>query len=288
MNKPYPAPVVNIPSTLAEDDVVTSRRLLNDLATLGVKNGDTLCVHSAYSRIGYVIGGPRTVLESLLAAVGPSGTVAMPAFSGDLSDPAEWKYPGLPAEMVEEARASLPGYHPRLTPTRGLGLLPELFRNRPDTLRSPHPQSSFSACGAKAEAICQNHPLDYRFGHDSPLGALVRLGAKVLMLGAPWNTASLFYLTEFSMPDRTECVRRAPVEENGVTVWKTYRDLNYRNTWHDAVVHLLGKGIAVRGLIGKADSILFSAPEAVEEIVRWRLAGGAAAKVPETSTPAAR
>ena len=271
MNKPYPAPVVNLPSQLGNGQVVTNRRLRTDLAKLGVQEGDILCVHSAYGQLGYVIGGPRTVLESLLDSVGGHGTVMMPTYSGDLSDPSDWKYPAIPAEMVEEVKQSLPGYDPRLTPSRGVGFLPELLRSRPEAVRSAHPQSSFAAIGPAAEALCGDHPLDFRFGLDSPLGALVRLKGKVLLLGAPWNTASLFYLTEFSMPDRAECRRSAPVGEGGATVWKPYQDVVYRNVWQDAVVHLLETGLAVRGQVGEADAVLFSAEPAVTAIVRWRL-----------------
>ena len=52
-----------------------------------------LCVHSALSALGHVIGGPRTVVEGLIDAVGADGTLMMPAYSGDLSDPAEWRHP---------------------------------------------------------------------------------------------------------------------------------------------------------------------------------------------------
>jgi aminoglycoside 3-N-acetyltransferase len=270
VNAPSPEPLIHNPWRLEEREVVTPARLRSDLHDLGIVSGTAVCVHSSLKRMGHVIGGLRTVVQSLVDTVGSAGTILMPTFSGDLSDPKEWRYPGLPDHLVDEARHSLKGYNPRLTPTRGMGALPEYFRHWPGAVRSPHPQSSFTALGAHADLLCERHPLDYRFGPDSPLGRFVGLGGKVLLLGAPWNTTSLLYLTEFTRPDRVECLKQAPVERNGETRWETYRDLEYRNCWHDAVAHLLEEGLAVRGRVGEAESVLFPAREAVEAISLWR------------------
>lgn len=268
--QPVPLPSLYTPSLLGEEQVVTRSSLLKDLHRAGIHPGDTLCVHSACSKLGYVVGGTRTVLDCLLECVGYGGTLMMPTFSGDLSDPAEWLYPAIPPHLVDDARESLPGYDPLLTPTKGMGSLPELFRHRPEAIRSPHPQSSFTALGPNAGALCGKHPLSYRFGPESPLGSLVRLDGKLLLLGAPWNTVSLFYLTEFFVPNRKEKPRSAPVWEGDRTVWKTYQDLVYSNLWQDAVVELIDSGIANRFRIGLADCVLFPARQAVEKVVEWR------------------
>jgi aminoglycoside 3-N-acetyltransferase len=229
------------------------------LEKLGLAFGDTVCVHSSCHHIGYVVGGPRTVIEALLETVGPAGTVMMPTFTGELSDPAHWNYPAVPPEMIEKVRDSLPGYNPQLSPTRNMGALPELLRHYAGAVRSPHPLSSFTAVGAAASELCGQHPLEFRFGPRSPLGALVRRGGKVLMLGAPWNTASVFYLKEFAMPDRTECLKASPVETAAGVKWVEYRDLVYRNRGQETVVQLVERGLASRGRVGRADSVLFEA-----------------------------
>ena len=249
--------------------MVTRQQLRVDLERLGVAPGDVLCVHSAYGRIGYVIGGPRTVLDALFEAVGPKGTVMMPTFTGDLSDPAAWKYPAIPAEMIDEVRASMPGFHREHSPARQMGVLAELLRHRPGAVRSPHPQSSFTAIGAQATEICGQHPLDFRFGPQSPLGALTAHSGKVLMLGSPWNTASVFYLTEFERAVRTECRMASPVETDAGVQWCEYRDLAYRQIGHEAIIHLLEQGLASRGVVGRADSVLFKAQPAMVETLKW-------------------
>jgi aminoglycoside 3-N-acetyltransferase len=67
--------------------------LVDDLHTLGVTPGALLLVHSSLSRLGYVAGGAPAVVQALLNAVGPAGTIVMPAFSSDLSDPSRWIAP---------------------------------------------------------------------------------------------------------------------------------------------------------------------------------------------------
>lgn len=267
----YPDPTPYCPQSVSGDAVVTRSRLVRDLQSLGLCAGDIACVHSALGSLGLVVGGPRTVLEALIEVLGPEGTLMMPTFSGDLSDPAHWTTPAVPSDMVDTVRCELPGYDPILTPTRKMGVLPELFRHWPGTLRSSHPQSSFAARGAQSRELCGQHSLDFRFGEDSPLGRLIRLNGKVLILGAPWNTVSLFYFTEFAMPGRREIERQAPVSTPQGTVWKTYRDLDYPNLAHAAVIHLLEHSLARRGSVGGADSVLFSAPETIDATTVWRL-----------------
>jgi aminoglycoside 3-N-acetyltransferase len=267
----FPDPKLYVPTSLGPEQIVTRKSLLAQLRAAGLGAGQTVCVHAACSKIGYVVGGPRMVLDALLDSLSPDGTLMMPAFSGDLSDPSEWLYPSIPQELIEDARQSLAGYDPLLTPTKSMGSLSELLRHRPGAVRSPHPQSSFTALGSRAEELCGRHPLDHRFGPDSPLGALIRLQGKVLLLGAPWNTVSLFYLTEFSMPVPRTCRKSAPVVRANQTVWVSYEDLVYHNEWHEAVIHLLETGIAARHRIGHADSVLFDAGAATEEVIKWRL-----------------
>ena len=43
----------------------------------------TLMVHSSLSALGEVEGGANTVIGALLEAIGPTGTLAMPAMSGE-------------------------------------------------------------------------------------------------------------------------------------------------------------------------------------------------------------
>ena len=223
------------------------------------------------SWLGFVPGAARTVVEGLLEAVGPTGTIMMPAYSGELSDPAEWRHPPVPPEWIDEIRNSTPPYDAIKTPTRKMGSVAEYFRTYPGTLRSAHPQSSFAALGPRANDLVGEHPLDDRFGKASPLGNLVRLNGKSLLLGAPLNTNSLLYLALYSDPTRQRIQKSAPITVRNKPAWVGYKDIAISNEWFcDCAAALLDAGIARKGLISDAECHVFPAAEAIAKAVAWR------------------
>ena len=227
------------------------------------------------SALGLVIGGPRTVVEGLIDSVGGAGTIMMPAFSGDLSDPAEWRHPPVPVERQPEIRDQIPAFDPLRTPTRGMGAVAEYFRCYPGVRRSPHPQSSFAAFGAKAETLTANHPFDNRFGPTSPLGRLADLAGKVLLLGAPYDTTSLFHLTQHLVGGAQAIRKAAPVMQRGSRNWTDYVDIEYPIDWFvRGMEFLIERGIAVPGQVGQAQCVLVDARRAVEDLVPWRVKNG--------------
>ena len=63
----------SLPNTMSD--------LVNDWLALGVRPGGVLLVHASLRSLGPVEGGPETVVQSLLEAISPHGTLLMPALS---------------------------------------------------------------------------------------------------------------------------------------------------------------------------------------------------------------
>jgi aminoglycoside 3-N-acetyltransferase len=170
--------------------------LTAELSALGLRPGDIAFVHTSVSALGWVCCGAVTVIQALLAALGPQGTLVMPAHSGGLSEPGNWQNPPVPPDWWPAIRAIMPAFDQRTTPTGGIGATAELFRTWPGVLRSDHPTSSMAALGPHAEELLREHPLDDPFGDSSPLGRLYGLRAKVLLLGVGHDSNTSLHLAE--------------------------------------------------------------------------------------------
>ena len=70
----------------------------------------------------------QALVYILLAAVGDTGTIMMVTHSSDNTDPCQWQHPPVPEAWWQTIRDQTRAYDPLTTPTRGLGVVPELFR----------------------------------------------------------------------------------------------------------------------------------------------------------------
>lgn len=207
---------------------LTQPELVRDLRALGLQTGDVVLVHTALSRIGWVIGGAATVIEALLETVGAGGTVMVPTQTGDNSDPSLWGNPPVPKSWWPHIREHMPAYDPAKTPPRGMGRLPETFWRWPGVMRSRHPQLSFAASGHHAEAlITAEPPLDNALGDESPLGMLYQLNGRVLLLGASHSSNTSLHLSESraTYPHKQTETQGAAMFVDGVRQWVTFRQI---------------------------------------------------------------
>ena len=175
----------------------TISSLKSDFIALGVKPGDIIIMHSSLSKIGWTVGGSVAVIKSMMDLLTPDGTLVMPTFTGDNSEPSEWENPPVPKSWWDIIRNEMPAFNPKITPTRGMGLIVETFRNWPGVLRNNHPVSSFAAWGKHANFIIDNHVLEADLGEGSPIARLYELNGLILLLGVTHENNTSLHLAEY-------------------------------------------------------------------------------------------
>ncbi|EFL26570.1 aminoglycoside N(3')-acetyltransferase VII [Streptomyces himastatinicus ATCC 53653] len=262
---------------------VTRGRLVADLRALGVGEGDVVMFHTELSALGYVAGGPQTVIGALLDVVGERGTLM--AYCG-WNDALPYDFATWPAEWQEAVRAEHPAYDPALSEAdHANGRLPEALRHWPGAVRSGHPDVSFAAVGARAEELVADHPWDHPHGPGSPLARLVEAGGRVLLLGAPLDTLTILHHAEAvaDAPGKRFVTYEQPVLVDGRRVWRRFRDIDTEDeaydygsvvpegSWPFTVIarDALAAGIGTRGRVGAAECHLFGAAELVRFGVGW-------------------
>jgi aminoglycoside 3-N-acetyltransferase len=227
-------------------------------------------VHASLSALGWVCGGPVAVVQAFQDLLTPSGTLVMPAHSSDNSDPARWENPPVPSDWVPLIREMLPAYDPRLTPTRGMGRIAEIFRVWPGVERSAHPALSFAAWGQAAHAIVESHGLEYALGEGSPLARLYALDGHVVLLGTGYDSTTSFHLAEYRAPGAQQTMEAAAILEDGRRVWREYQDIAldaapFKELGRD----FEGTGVVQHGHVGVAEARLFRQRAAVDFAVEW-------------------
>lgn len=251
-------------------EMQTRASLAADLKQFELPAEPLVIVHSSLSALGWVCGGPVALIQALLDWLGPAGTLLMPAHSGDLSDPANWENPPVPQTWWEPIRQHMPAYDPALTPTRGLGRTPELFRRWPGVLRSDHPTLSFAALGPRAEQITADHQLAFGLGERSPLARLYDLDGHVLLLGAGYDSNTSFHLAEYRAPGAKLVEQGAPITVQGARRWQTYQEIEMaEETFAELGRAFEASGQVQSGRVGSGQARLFRQRDCVDFAVPW-------------------
>lgn len=248
----------------------TTESLVVDLKRIGIKEGDTVLVHSSLSSIGWVCGEEVGIIEALLEAVGKEGTICMPAHSSGNSDPATWCNPPVPKDWNEAIYNNMPAFDREKTPTRGIGCVAECFRKYPGACRSDHPQTSFAAKGKFAKEIIKDHVLTPQFGKETPLARMYELDAKVLLLGVGYDSCTCFHMAEALSASLDKVKMGAAMMEEGKRVWKWFEDIDYDNDDFKNLGTDFEKYIKIdTGYVGNASSKFFDIRSGIDFAMNW-------------------
>jgi aminoglycoside 3-N-acetyltransferase len=259
----------------------TVESLASDLRALGIASGDVLLLHSSNRALGFVAGGTQAVVQALLDALGPEGTLVVPTHTPENTDPAGWQHPPVPEAWWPVIREQAPGFDPLRTPSRWMGVIAEAVRTWPGALRSDHPQVSFAALGRNAANIVGGHQLDDALGERSPLGAVYRLDGKVLLLGCGYSSNTSLHLAECRQVSPPRGVTGSSVrQQDGTSRWTTWVDVVTDESDFDRLgADFEATGAAVIGQVGGATARLMSQPALVDFATAWM----AANRLPEDS-----
>lgn len=163
---------------MANGTKVTLRDIADGLGALGLSEGDVLLVHSSLSRLGHVDGGADAVIDALLEAVGPAGTVMVPTHTWDRIDARN------PVFDVRETASCV-------------GAIPETFRRRPEAVRGLHPTHSCAAIGLMREELSRGHETQVTpCGSKSPYQRLMDCAGKIVFLGVDLGVNTSFHALE--------------------------------------------------------------------------------------------
>jgi aminoglycoside 3-N-acetyltransferase len=205
-------------------------RIVGDLTRLGVTSGPMpLLVHCSLRRLGPIAGGAATLLQALQTAVSSAGTIVVPALTPNNSRSSNAHRSAVADRRGSSKRAylaTMKGFDQRSTPSFGVGAFAEYVRQRPESVRSAHPQTSFAAVGPDSRALLDDHDLDCHLGEASPLGKLYHRDTPVLLIGVSYESFTAFHLAEYRLRRLSFRKYRCFLDKNGFRQQFRYRDVD--------------------------------------------------------------
>lgn len=239
-------------------------RLVEELRAAGIQPGDTLLVHSAMSKIGYLENGPKTLVDALLEVIGPNGNLLMPT-----SPNASFQ--------IEYARQN-PVFDVLNSPSK-LGSITEYFRQLPGVKRSAHPTEPVAALGPDAVWLTEGHlgePTPYTAR--SPFARLYEKNGKILYLGvtldnAGTNLHTLEDAVDFKYPVYAdEWFPFTVIDENGqrhdIKTRVHNPDFSKRRRCDELLPLFEREEAAHKVKIGEADAWVFNGPKMFETMLK--------------------
>jgi aminoglycoside 3-N-acetyltransferase len=248
---------------------VSRRDLVRDIQRIGVKEGDCLALGVSLRSVGWVEGGPGTLIDALQSVLGPDGTMMIPSYTRVFPLPLSGSSRG--GGLREKWGGIIPRefiFDPAETPPK-TGAVPLEMWRRPGAVRSRHPAFSIVAIGRDAEYLTEGH--DEQAPGFLPYAKLVELSGRALFIGLKGRLVSLRHHAQHEaglldiLPPRYGVRYR---KEDGSTGLYLQREFACTTTLPKLNEEMLELGMLRRGPIGEADSLLAEAGPVVEHLAR--------------------
>ena len=182
--------------------------LVRSLVEIGIKNGDTLCVHTELIALGRPLVGKDEFLGSIVRAfyevIGRAGTLIMPTFT----------YSFCKGQIYDKQ-------HSRST----MGLLTEYYRHCKGVVRTDDPIFSFAIGGANVSEYLERTPTCFSKG--CVYDKLWRNGGKIILFGLEHLGYTFTHYLEEQIGVSYRYFKRfsgVMIDENGV---KTQQEIDY-------------------------------------------------------------
>ena len=215
--------------------------LVKNLSGMNIQPKGTLLVHSSMKAIGTVEGGADTVLDALSGFMS-DGLLVLPTHTWDHIGPDN------PYYSVTDSPSCV-------------GILTEMFRKRPDVIRSHHPTHSVAALGRDAAVFTMgdeffNTPLN----RNGPWGRLLDRRAAILFIGTDLTKNTYMHCVEefLNIPDNLKDTQDIlySVKPDGVTTMvPQYGHKGNRSVWFGKMEDgFLRNGAMRMGRFGDAET----------------------------------
>src|SRR4030067_1300196 len=165
-----------------------AEQLKNALLQLGIRDGDTLLVHSSFDQNNGFLGMPKDVIDSFLEILGENGNLLMVSIPFRSS-----AFLYLEKNPVFDIKRTI----------SQMGIISETFRRKNGVLRSLHPTHPVLALGKEAEWIVKDHEKClYPCGETTPFGKFRAMNGKVLFFDVSFNNFTFIHYIEDLIKNR--------------------------------------------------------------------------------------
>lgn len=242
----------------------TFTQLFQQIQACGIKAGDSVLVHSSFSKIGFVAGGPRIIVDALLEAIGSEGNLLMPSSPN----------PGYQLDYIR----NLNQFDVLNDPSK-MGAITEYFRKLPGVKRSESPTEPVCCYGPKADWFTSGHlGEETPYTGNSPFARLAEAGGKILYIGVTLDNAgtSLHVLedavADFKYPVYYPEVFHVSVKQTDGTIVpvsvKVHNpEQSAKRKCDDLLPLFEAKGVMKHAVIGNAPTLVFDAAKMLDVMI---------------------